>query len=285
MRIPLPVFYLAENDNGKVVVVDGLQRLTTFHRYLDNKLVLKGLTNTSPQIEGKRFKDLIPKLQNRLEDTQLALYLIDSKVPERAKLDIFERVNSGVPLTRQQMRNSLFMGKATKWLKNQANSEVFLTTTAHSLNPKTMRDRELINRFCGFYLLGVTEYKGEMDDFLAQTLRFMNKMTDQELTQLGETFQTSMKNNYRVFKEHAFRKHTASNQRRSVINVALFDVFSILMTNYDENFVKSNIKTIRNIFFDLMTNEDFSRAITLSTNSVSRVRTRFKMVEQAFKEL
>ena len=29
MRIPLPVFYLAEDDAGKMVVVDGLQRLST----------------------------------------------------------------------------------------------------------------------------------------------------------------------------------------------------------------------------------------------------------------
>lgn len=29
-RIPLPVFYLAEDDAGKMVVVDGLQRLSTF---------------------------------------------------------------------------------------------------------------------------------------------------------------------------------------------------------------------------------------------------------------
>src|SRR6266542_4180209 len=34
LRIPLPVFYLAETRDGKIVVVDGLQRLTTFHRFL-----------------------------------------------------------------------------------------------------------------------------------------------------------------------------------------------------------------------------------------------------------
>ncbi len=32
MRVPLPVFYLAENPEGKLIVVDGLQRLTTFKR-------------------------------------------------------------------------------------------------------------------------------------------------------------------------------------------------------------------------------------------------------------
>lgn len=57
------------------------------------------------------------KLQNRIEDAQLILYIIDSTVPERARLDIFERVNSGgVPLSRPQMRNALYQGKATACL-------------------------------------------------------------------------------------------------------------------------------------------------------------------------
>ena len=38
MRMPLPVFYLAENPAGKIVVVDGLQRLSTFKNFLSNKV-------------------------------------------------------------------------------------------------------------------------------------------------------------------------------------------------------------------------------------------------------
>ena len=43
MRIPLPVFYLAEAKDGRIVVVDGLQRLTTFHRFVKGHFRLKGL--------------------------------------------------------------------------------------------------------------------------------------------------------------------------------------------------------------------------------------------------
>ena len=71
--------------------------------------------------------------------------MIDSKVPERARLDIFERVNSGLPLTRQQMRNSLFTGKATRFLKEEAQTEVFLQATGGSLRTSSMRDREFVN--------------------------------------------------------------------------------------------------------------------------------------------
>lgn len=40
MRIPLPVFYVAEAKDGRIVVVDGLQRLTTFTKFLNNEFAL-----------------------------------------------------------------------------------------------------------------------------------------------------------------------------------------------------------------------------------------------------
>lgn len=84
LRIPLPVMYLAENQDGKLVVVDGLQRLTTFQRYASNQFALQ-LDNAV--LAGRRFLDLDMRLQNRIEDTQLILYVIDAKVPERVRLE------------------------------------------------------------------------------------------------------------------------------------------------------------------------------------------------------
>src|SRR5438552_794318 len=159
MRIPLPVFYVAEAPDGRIIVVDGLQRLSTFRRYLDNEFRLVFPEGEDEEyrenpLAGKRFKDLQLNLQERIEDTQLTLYVLDSKAPERAKLDIFERVNSGEPLTRQQMRNCLYNGPATQWLKDAADSQLFLVATGGSLDRKKMRDREAINRFCAFRILG-----------------------------------------------------------------------------------------------------------------------------------
>ena len=79
---------------------------------------------------------MTPKLKNRIEDCNLIFYIIDSKVPERARLDIFERVNSGVPLTRQQMRNSLFMGSGTRFLKTESRTDIFLAATGQSFEFK-----------------------------------------------------------------------------------------------------------------------------------------------------
>ncbi len=53
MRIPLPVFYLAEDKLGKMIVVDGLQRLSTFYRFFKDELRLK--LPDREDINGKNF--------------------------------------------------------------------------------------------------------------------------------------------------------------------------------------------------------------------------------------
>ena len=90
MRIPLPVMYVAETRNGLIIVVDGLQRLSTFKNFLDGNLKLTGLGKRHP-LNGKKVQDLDEHLIERIEDTQLNLYILDPKAPEVAKLDIFQR--------------------------------------------------------------------------------------------------------------------------------------------------------------------------------------------------
>ena len=81
MRIPLPVFYIAENEDGRMVVVDGLQRLSTFQNFVKGDLRLRLPDNSA--LDGKLFTGLENRLQNRVEDCNLTLYVIDSKAPER----------------------------------------------------------------------------------------------------------------------------------------------------------------------------------------------------------
>jgi Uncharacterized conserved protein len=281
MRIPLPVFYLAENTKGQMVVVDGLQRLSTFQRFVNNKLKLK--LPHQPDLNNKKFEDLSPKLQNRVEDSNLILYLIDAKVPTQALLDIFERVNSGVPLTRQQMRNCLYMGSATKFLKAESKTDLFYNATGGSLAPENMRDREFINRFCAFKLLGFNQYKGDMDAFLARALESMNGMNKVDLAKLSSSFKISMRNNFLVFGKHAFRKHDINKHSRSVINASLWDVMSTGLSSYPEHVVESRKKQLINGLQDLFSDETFNDSITLGTNQVNRVRDRFNKADTMFK--
>jgi hypothetical protein len=284
MRIPLPVFYLAEDKQGRTIVVDGLQRLSTFRAFLKNSFKLK--LPLQEILNKKTFEELSPKLQNRVEDCNLELYIIDSKVPERAKLDIFERVNSGEPLTRQQMRNCLYMGPATRWLKAETDTELFIEATGGSLDAKKMRDREFANRFCGFYLLGVEAYsKGDMDEFLARTLEQMNATSDEELAEMSTAFRLGLTNNLELFDRHAFRKHKPGQGDRSVVNASLWDVMSSEFAHYSSELVKERAAPLRDAFYRLLDNSTFNDAITYSPSSTGKVKTRFELVRMMLKEV
>lgn len=280
MRIPLPVFYLAEDSEGRMVVVDGLQRLSTFRRFAENGLRLRLPEN--PGLNGMRFDDLPPKLKNRMEDCNLVMYIIDERAPDRARLDIFERVNGGEPLSRQQMRNCLYMGESTRFLKEEAGTDIFIRATGGSLDTRKMRDREFINRFCAFRVKGVDAY-ADMDDFLADALKRMN--ADPEgLDKLSREFRVSMQNNFNVFGRHAFRKHIPGQEHRNVINAALWDIMSIGLARYSPDAVEERSEALRSAFYRLMDDADFQHAITYSTNAVKQVRFRFAAADEMFTE-
>lgn len=280
MRIPLPVFYLAEDEQGRMVVVDGLQRLFTFERFVNNKLRLK--LPDQKELDHKRFQDLTPKLQNRVEDCNLVLYIIDAKVPERARLDIFDRVNSGVPLTRQQMRNSLYTGPATRFLTAEATTDLFLKATGDSLNPKTMRDREFVNRFCAFQILAIDDFKGDMDAFLAKVLKRMNRVGEEYLRDLSRQFRLGLANNLELFGKHSFRKHTEGKDKRSPLNASLWDVMSTRLSRHPPEVIEAHKDVIKKTFFELMQDDEFIGSITYSVNSVKSVKHRFATSMAAF---
>ncbi|MFM2045030.1 MAG: hypothetical protein RLY86_3606 [Pseudomonadota bacterium] len=284
LRIPLPVFYIAENREGKMVVVDGLQRLSTFRRFCENEFHLR--LPDRQDLDKKLFRDLPPKLQNRIEDCNLILYIIDSKVPTRALLDIFERVNSGVALTRQQMRNCLHTGPATRFLKEEAAIDLFKDATGNSLTPLKMLDREMINRFCGFQVLGLDAYEGQMDDFLARTLEEMNRRaTEAFFGDLRIKLRRTLTNNLRAFGRHAFRKQIRGRDARIVFNASIWDTMSFHMAELDEDWVANNAETIGSAFLDLLDNPEFRDSISLGTSQQNRVRDRFRMVKEMFERL
>jgi hypothetical protein len=290
MRIPLPVFYVAEAPDGRIIVVDGLQRLTSFSRYINNHFRLNGLgasdqPATHP-LEGKLYRDLSITLQERVSDTPLTMYILDAKAPERARLDIFERVNSGEPLTRQQMRNALYNGPATVWLKGAAEGAPFRSATGQTLNPRTMRDREAINRFCAFKLLGWGAYtSSDMDTFLARGLVALASLPEDERVQLRRDFDDAMLLNRALFGDHAFRKSLfyGAGYARSVINISLFEVCAVTMAGLS-NLTAERQGRIRSSVKYLLDSEAFQGFITYSTNSTQAVHGRFRAMEAAVLE-
>ena len=163
-----------------------------------------------------------------------------------------------------------------------------MDATGGSLKAKTMRDREAVNRFCAFAILGWKNYvSGDMDSFLADALDKMNKMTSAELNDLEARFLRAMKANNSLFKRHAFRKSlsTENDSDRSGINIALFEVCSVVLSSLAENVISTHSVAIRDGIAALLKDEDFNTAITYATNNKKRVENRFEKMETKLGEI
>lgn len=57
IQIPIPTVYLYQENDGRLSVIDGQQRMTSIVRFLKNEFVLKGLEELK-SLNKKYFKDL-----------------------------------------------------------------------------------------------------------------------------------------------------------------------------------------------------------------------------------
>ena len=148
-----------------------------------------------------------------------------------------------------------------------------------------MRDREFVNRFCAFHLLGLDKYRRDMDEFLAECLCRMNKMNDDEVSRLSTEFRRSLSNNLALFGRHAFRKHGPGKNRQSVINASLWDVMATGLSRYDEYRIGACAESLRQAVLSLLADEDFNAAITYGSNDTRHVKTRFRMAHDMLSEV
>lgn len=105
---PLPAFYLWKNDDGKLEVLDGKQRIHAITRYYENDLKYSGLL-------WKEWNTKDPELQEKINNTFLCIII--SSGTEEKKREIFNRINTlGVPLSEFEVLNGLYAGQYLRGL-------------------------------------------------------------------------------------------------------------------------------------------------------------------------
>lgn len=289
MGIPLPFLYLNETKDGKLVVIDGRQRLTTFFKFLKNSFKLKEL-RILEDLNGMYFSDLDEKLQANLEDFQLFAQVIKPPTPDRVKFDIFDRVNrGGTVLNNQEMRNALYQGKSTELLKFLSQSQAFKSATSESISPKRMNDRYIILRFLSFYLWkkellkdangDPVQYKADLDDFLGKSMEFLNGLSAAEIEELKYKFTLTMTNNQLIFNDEAFRRPSKGG-RRKPINMILFESFGYLFTHFQTEDCMKHKKIILNECYKSLDNPQLNELLTSDRGKGISIRPIFVMIDQ-----
>ena len=310
LNIPLPPIYLNLNSNGEYIIVDGLQRATTFQKFLEidekgNGFELSDL-KLLKQLNGKRFKELTPLMQTEIKDKKIICYIIRPSVPIKIVYDIFNRINTGgTILTRQEVRNCIYIGSSTVLLSHLANEEYFRKAIDNGISEKRMKDREVILRYLAFQLFNYKEYDGDMDDFLGKTMKRINNIVNSsvdnfknseiylksyqeeykeknikifnsidKIKELIDDFEKVMRMTYEIFEKKNFRFPTSENRGR--INIALLESVGYFFSLHSEKFLKNNKSIIKNNFNNLLKNNEYLKAVRTSTSGKKSVQIRFE---------
>ncbi len=274
LNIPLPYLYLNQRKDGKYIVVDGLQRTVTICDFLENKFPLRELESL-PWLNEKKFSDLEGKLRARIEDQKLPCYVIRPSVPLKMIYDIFKRINSGgTQLNRQEIRNCIYLGKATDLLKRLSSQEYFKEAIDGGISSKRMKDQEAILRCIAFMMFEHDSYN-DMDEFLGYAMEEINAEDPDIIEFFEDGFLEMMEWTYNFFGKRNFRIPTESSRGR--INISVMESVVYFFTLKDGEFLKKHKeKIVDNFFYRLMKNEDYLDAVKTSTGDRKRVIKRFE---------
>lgn len=121
-------------------------------------------------------------------------YIMRAGTPDKVRTSIFTRINTGsLTLQPAEIKNSVYRGQAADLLKELAHSSEFLQATRRKFDPSRMLDYEFVNRFLAFYLLGLDQYGGNLEEFLNDVMVRLQRESDAILEECRRDFLKAMK--------------------------------------------------------------------------------------------
>lgn len=306
LGIPLPAFYFNQEDDGSYQVVDGVQRLSSIHRFMADGHVLDVADlEYLHNLHGSKYSDLEQLLARRFRSSQIVVHIIEPQTPDEIKYDIFGRVNTlGSPLSSQEIRHAMSKSRSRDFLRRLASLPSFDIATDFNFWRKDvgsplgrvpdtgrMMNRELALRFCAFSDFSVDEYKRfpSLDSYLVNYTRRLDErcgatedISDTYLQRLEHYFDQAMSNAYSLLGNWAFRR--SNPMRRGPINRALFESQAIALAPYTPDQIARNKRKIVNNLEGLFNDAEYVKAVTVGTGAVFRVDLRLRLTRLAVEE-
>jgi hypothetical protein len=275
MNVPIPPLYFAEEENGKWLVIDGLQRLNSLLHFYQNEYKLKGL-EIIKELDDLKYKDLPPKAKSLLNDGLLRVNVIKKDSHSDIKYDIFMRLNKGsVSLNYQELRNCLYRGhlndEARLFTKNNKEYQKLLgLSKPHS----RFLDVELIMRvFALSEKLELNEdgnyqiasYSGRMVNFINDYMDNTKRISLTDAKQKLEDFGLTIKKVIAVFgSTNAFKDETAKIRR---FNKSIAEFILISFRKFDIDILTEKRREIKTLLSEILTNNnEFKKSISQNTS-------------------
>lgn len=139
LGLPIPIIFLAEDQSGRLEIVDGSQRIRTLAAFISGELQLDGLEKLT-EMNGIRFEDLPASRKRKINNTAIRMIVLSDAATEDVRNDLFERINRGSDLLRNmEKRKGSYQGPFTDLIYKECAKNPLLP-------PLTPLARSVINR-------------------------------------------------------------------------------------------------------------------------------------------
>ena len=267
LGLPVPGIFLVKEDSGRLLVLDGHQRLFTLQCFYQGVIDKKeySLNGIQERFAGKTYKDLDVEDRRRLDDSIIHATIVKQEEPSEdwsSIYNIFERLNTGgVTLQPQEIRMALYHGPFASFLR-EANAESDWRALIGPVS-RRLKDIELILRF--FALLYQHQaYQSPMKDFLNKFMAKNKSLSNPTKDELLSIFRDTTNLIYTTLGINAFRPERS-------VNAALVDA---LMTGVAAALRAGKTPSAQGLLEtrkQLLAESDFLDAITTGTSQKPKV--------------
>lgn len=290
LGLPVPgIFLTEETDTGKMMVIDGQQRLKSLQFFYSGSFgAIKAGDETKPfvlekvdqEFQGKRYADLSEPERYRLDNSRVHATVIRQNFPEDGNssvFHIFHRLNSGGQhLTPQEIRQAICCGGLMDSIREMnGNADWRAVFGRPSLRQK---DQELILRFWAMYL--------DADDYAAPMLGFLDKFANRHRNPSVEFLYEGRK----AFTETvaAFNAALGGKAFRTgagkQLNAAVFDSMAVGLARHIKNGARPKAAALINAHNTLLRDDAYLASVSGGTAHAASVKTRMHKAVQAFGE-
>src|SRR5271165_4776752 len=195
LGLPVPSIFLSKEwDTGKMLVVDGQQRLLSLRYFYDGIWEPTGkefrLKGVQTEFEGRTYNGLRDEDRRRLDDAILHAIVFKQDEPsedESSVYEVFQRLNTGgKKLTPQEVRSAVHHSGRIRDLLGELNLYPSWRQIYGPEDPR-MRDQELILRFLALLNEG-DNYQKPLVNFLNSYMGKNKDLGDQDAAKMSESF-------------------------------------------------------------------------------------------------
>lgn len=286
MRIPIPACYFSVNAKGGHDVIDGVQRITTVKRFMNDEFALEKLT-IYKELNGKRYSELPFSIQQSLEAYTIRCIVLTEENSKEMVREIFARLNQGaVQLSAQEIRHAIYPGYFNTMLSELATLPIIANFGKGKSGKKENDAREgeeLVLRFFAFQENPELEgYEDNLKEFLDETMEKLAELDKEIVAEKKSLFEQTLEKCELVFGDEAFKD---MNKERPQESRTRYDLIMYSFVNHSKEKLERKQSEIKAAFRTYCANEDTQRHMQGRTASKTKILARRALWEHYLNEV